>query len=42
MLLQLVEREARVVTYNDAWLVMCATIASGMLLIPLVHKVSQG
>ncbi len=38
ILLQLVEREARVMTYNDAWLVMCATIASGFLLIPLVRK----
>ena len=41
ILLQLVEREARVMTYNDVWLVMCATIASGFLLIPLVRKVAR-
>ena len=40
-LLQLVEREARVMTYNDVWLVMCATIAAGLLLIPLVRKISS-
>jgi hypothetical protein len=41
LLLQLVEREARVMTYNDVWLVMCATIASGFLLIPLVRKAAR-
>jgi DHA2 family multidrug resistance protein len=40
-LIQLVEREARVMTYNDVWLIMCATIASGLLLIPFVRKVRQ-
>jgi MFS transporter, DHA2 family, multidrug resistance protein len=41
MLVQLVEREARVMTYNDVWLVMAATIAAGLLLIPLVRKVAH-
>ncbi|MEE8173243.1 MAG: DHA2 family efflux MFS transporter permease subunit [Alphaproteobacteria bacterium] len=40
-LLQLVEREARVMTFNDVWLVMCATIASGLLLIQFVRKVAR-
>jgi len=40
-LLHLVEREALVLTYNDVWLVMAATIASGLLLIPFVRKVAH-
>ena len=42
MLVQLVEREARVMTFNDVWLVMCGTIAAGLLLIPFVRKTAQG
>ena len=41
MLLQLVEREARVMTYNDVWLVMCGTMAAGVLLIVFVRKVAH-
>jgi DHA2 family multidrug resistance protein len=41
LLLQLVEREARVMTYNDVWLVMCATMAAGVLLIFFVRKVAH-
>ena len=40
-LVAIVEREARVMTFNDVWLVMAATIACGLLLIPFVRKVSQ-
>jgi len=40
MLLQLVEREALVMTYNDVWLIMAATIACGLLLLPFVRKVA--
>ena len=40
-LVQLVEREARVMTFNDVWLVMCAIMASSLLLIPFVRKVTN-
>jgi DHA2 family multidrug resistance protein len=40
-ILHLVEREARVMTYNDVWLIMAATIAAGFLLIPFVRKATN-
>ncbi len=41
MLRQIVEREARVMTYNDVWLVMAATVAAGLLLLSFVRKVER-
>ncbi len=41
VLVDIVEREARVMTFNDVWLVMAATIACGLLLIPFVRKVTH-
>lgn len=36
-----VAREARVMTYNDIWLLMAGAIAAGLLLMPFVRRVAR-